>query len=228
MISVFKNLGPNLDQSTQDLIVEMITHSENPASDALMRKIDAVRGPLVVSNDLKAIGLQNTFMAGFFCSSVDPCPPLQHFDTPANMRTDVSTDPDVYNQTTPSDMGTLLADLYYCSKDGSGPLVKAFPDKFNPDVCKTIIGYLERDKIGSLIEAGLPEGTQIAHKHGWTPNYAGITQDFSDAAIVYTPGGDYVLVVYTHHPVQALGVPVARMFAQISQAVYDYFNAPAQ
>jgi hypothetical protein len=125
-------------------------------------------------------------------------------------------------------MGTLLTDLYQCSKNGSGPLITAFPGKFNPAVCETIIGYLERDKIGSLIEAGLPEGIRIAHKHGWTPNNAGITQDFSDAAIVYTPGGDYVLVIYTHHPVQALGDPVLHMFAQISEAVYDYYNVPAQ
>ena len=228
MVSVFKNLGPNLDQSTQDLIVEMITHSENPASDALMRKIDAVRGPLIVTEDMKALGLDNTFMAGFFCSAVDPCAPLQHFDTPANLRPDISTDPDVYNQTTTSDMGTLLADLYQCSKNGSGPLVTTFPAKFNPAVCEKIIGYLERDKIGSLIEAGLPEGTRIAHKHGWTPNNQGVTQDFSDASIVYTPGGDYVLVIYTHHPIQALGDAVLHMFAQVSAAVYDYYNPPAE
>jgi len=228
MVSVFKNLGPDLDQSTQDLILEMIIKSENPASDALMRRIDPVRGPLIVTEDMKAIGLENTFMGGFFCDVFNPCPLLQRFDTPANQRTDVTTDPDVYNQTTPSDMGILLADLYQCAQNDGGALVVAFPGKLNQSVCQKIIGYLERDKIGSLIEAGLPEGTRIAHKHGWTPNAAGITQEFSDAAIVYTPGGNYVLVIYVHHPVQAFGDPVLKMFAQISEAVYNYFNVPAQ
>ncbi|MGC1378196.1 MAG: serine hydrolase [Anaerolineales bacterium] len=228
LVSVYKNLGPKLDQDTQDLILEMITKSENPASDALMRKIDSSRGPLIVSADMKAIGLEDTFLAGFFCSAQDPCPLLQKFSTPANQRTDVTTDPDTYNQTTTSDIGALLGDLYQCSQSGGGALVATFPDKFNKQVCDEIIGYLKRDKIGSLIEAGLPDGTQIAHKHGWISNSHGVIQNFSDAAIVYTPGGNYILVIYAYHPIQAVFQPVTDMYAQISMVVYNYFNLPAQ
>jgi len=228
MVSVYKNLGPNLDQETQELIVEMITKSENPASDALMRKIDPVRGPLIVSEDMKAIGLDNTFLGGFFCNVFDPCPLLQRFNTPANQRSDVNTDPDVYNQTTTSDIGALLSDLYQCSESGGGALMAAFPGKFDQKICQEIIAYLKRDKIGSLIEAGVPDGTQIAHKHGWISNASGVIQNFSDAAIVYTQGGNYVLVIYAYHPVQAIFQPVSDMYAQISMVVYNYFNLPTQ
>lgn len=229
MVSVYKNLGPSLDQETQDLLLEMITKSENPASDALMRKIDNGRGPLVVSEDMKTIGLDNTFMGGFFCSAESPCPLLQKFDTPSNKRTDVVTNPDIYNQTTTSDAGALLTDLYQCSQNGGGALVAAFPGKIDQAICQQMINYLERDKIGALIEAGVPEGTQIAHKHGWISDPStGIINNFSDAAIVYTPGGNYVLIIYVYHPVQAIFQPIAGMFAKISEAVYDYFNVATQ
>jgi beta-lactamase class A len=228
MVSVYKNLGPNLDQDTQDLILEMITKSENPASDALMRKIDPIKGPLIVSADMKSIGLDDTFLGGYFCSPQNPCPLLQKFDTPANERTDISADPDVYNQTTTSDIGALLADLYQCSETGGGALVAAFPGKIDQKICVEIISYLKRDRIGSLIEAGIPDGTQIAHKHGWITNGNGIIQNYSDAAIVYSPGGNYILVIYAYHPVNAVFQQVSDMYAQISQVVYNYFNLPSQ
>jgi beta-lactamase class A len=221
LVSVFKNLGPDLDQATQDLVVEMITKSENPASDALMSRIDKIRGPLVVSNDMKALGLSNTFLAGFF---VDGSDLLQKFSTPSNQRIDVNTNPDVYNQTTPAELGSLLVDLYQCAQNGGGGLVAAFPSKMNKAVCQKMINYLERDRIGVLIEAGLPEGTQIAHKHGWISGPSGIIQNISDAAIVYTPGGNYVLTIYVYHPVQAVWDPISGMFAKISEAVYNYYN----
>jgi beta-lactamase class A len=221
LVSVYKNLGPQIDQATQDLILEMITKSENPASDALMRKINDTRGPLIVSEDMKTLGLPNTFLAGYF---FDGAPLLQRFDTPANLRADVFTSPDAYNQTTPSDIGSLLADLYQCSQAGGGGLVAAFPDKINQAVCVQMINSLKLDRIGVLIEAGLPEGTQIAHKHGWISGPSGIIQNISDAAIVYTPGGNYVLTIYIYHPIQAVWEPISGMIAKISEAVYNYYN----
>ena len=223
LVSVFKNLGPDIPQSIQDLILEMITKSENPASDALMSRINEIRGPLIVSEDMKALGLTNTFLAGFF---YDGAPLLQRFDTPANLRTDVFTSPDAYNQTTPAEMGALLADLYQCAQSNGGGLVAAFPDKINQAVCQKMIEYLKRDRIGVLIEAGLPEGTQIAHKHGWISGPSGIIQNISDAAIVYTPSGNYVFTIYVYHPVQAVWEPVSGMIAKISEAVYNYYNLP--
>jgi len=225
LVSIYKNLGPKLDQGTRNLVLEMITKSETPASDALMRRIDSVRGPLVVSETMKTLGLDSTFIAGYF---YDGAPRMQEFKTPANQRTDVVTNPDSYDQTTPSEVGALLADLYQCSQNGGGALVAAFPDKIDQNVCQQMIDYLKRDNIHVLIEAGLPDGVQIARKQGWVSGPSGIIQNVSDAAIVYTPGGNYILVIYAYHPVQALWEPVSGMFAQISESVYDYFNLPTQ
>ena len=91
-----------------------------------------------------------------------------------------------------------------------------------------MITYLVRNKLPSLLTAGLPEGTQIAHKHGWISDASSLViQNFSDAAIVYTPGGNYVLVIYAYHPVQIVFDEANALFAQMSQAVYNYYNLPA-
>lgn len=225
LVSTLKNLGPSLSEENDALALEMITKSENPATDALMNRIGAERGPLVVTQEMQALGISNTFIGGYF---YDGAPLLQRFDTPANQRSDVITNPDAYNQTTPSDMGSLLADIYQCAQSGGGGLTALYPEQITQQSCQTMLEYLKRDRIGVLIEAGLPEGTQIAHKHGWISGVDGIIQNISDAAIVYTPGGNYVLVIYTYHPVQAVWEPVSGMIANISQAVYNYFNLPTQ
>jgi beta-lactamase class A len=224
-----KNGSGPIDEQTNALIIEMMKESNNNASDAIMNRIDPTTGPLIVTQNLKTLGLNNTFLAGFFCSAEFPCPLLQRFDTPANQRTDVFTDPDSFNQTTPSDIGMLLADIYQCATMGGGALIAAFPDKITSEICQQVITYLASDKIGVLIEAGVPEGTQVAHKHGWiTEPASGVIQNISDAAIIYTPGGNYVLVIFAYHPVQTVWEPVSTLFAQMSQAVYNFYNIPTQ
>jgi hypothetical protein len=170
---------------------------------------------------MKKLGLENTFLAGFFYAGA---PLLQRFNTPANTRADIFNDPDVYNQTTPLDMGMLLEDIYQCSETGGGALVAAFPGRINQQVCKQIVTYLVADKIGVLLEAGVPEGTQVAHKHGWVPDADGVVRNFSDAGIVYTPGGNFVLVIYAHHPAQIVFDDANHLFANLAQAAYNYYN----
>jgi beta-lactamase class A len=198
----------------------MITKSENPASDALM---DFIGGPLIVSEDMANLGLENTFIGGYF---YDGAPLLQQYSTPANNRIDVFTNPDSYNQTTPSDMGQLLSDIYKCSKTGDGSFTAISPTKFSKTICNDFLTYLKQDRIGVLIEAGLPEGTQIAHKHGWISGADGVIQNISDAGIIFTPNGDYILTIYVYHPVQTVWEPVSGMISKISEVVYNYFNLP--
>jgi len=230
MVSYFIKYGSDaLSEQSSNLLVDMIRKSENPPADRLMESLDALKGPLIVTEDMKKIGLDNTFLAGFFCSAEFPCPLLQKIDTPANQRTDVVTDPDSFNQTTPSDIGMLLSDIYQCAETGGGALIATFPEKLNTEICKQMITFLASDKIGVLIEAGVPEGTQVAHKHGWISDPSSLViKNISDAAIFYTPGGNYVLVIYAYHPVQTVWEPVSALFAQMSQAVYNYYNLPTQ
>ncbi len=225
MVSYFIKYGAaGLDDQTSELLLNMIRKSENPPADVLMSDLDPNLGPLVVTEDMQTIGLENTFIAGYFAPG---SPLLRRIQTPANSRTDVNTDPDDYNQTTPSDMGMLLTDIYQCAEDGGGALVAAFPQEMNQEICQKMIDFLAEDKIGVLIQAGVPEGTTVAHKHGWVSDRYGIIHNVSDAAIVYTPGGNYVFTIYAYHPVQALWDKVSALFAELSQAVYNYFNLPS-
>ncbi|HEX2698278.1 MAG TPA: hypothetical protein VHM28_11265, partial [Anaerolineales bacterium] len=70
--------GP-VDSSVNDKIVNMIHKSDNVASDAIMAELDVDRGPLVVTEYMKKLGLDDTFLAGFFAPG---SPLLQRFDTP--------------------------------------------------------------------------------------------------------------------------------------------------
>lgn len=220
-----KNGSAPVDEQTQAMIVEMIRKSDNNASDAMMNRIDINTGPLIVTQNMKTIGLQDTFLAGFFSPG---SPLLQRFTTPANSRTDVFTDPDLYNQTTPVDMGSLMADLYQCATAGGGALIAAFPEQITSQICQQIIAYLSTDKIGVLIEAGVPEGTQIAHKHGWITGSDGVIRNFSDAAIVYSAGGNFVLSIYAYHPEQIVFDDANVLFANIGDAIYNFYNLPTQ
>jgi beta-lactamase class A len=221
MVSVFNHFGSQINSDIDVQLKDMIARSDNVASDSLMASIDQVRGPLVVTETMQNLGLENTFIAMFFAPGSIP---LQHYMTPANSRLDINTNPDTFSQTTPSEMGILLEDIYLCSQNGGGSLVAAFPGKINQAACQQMIQYLQADKLGALIQGGVPEGTIVAHKHGWDINM----NQFSDAGIIYTPGGNYILTIYVYHPVQALWDNVSPMYAELSRAIYNYFNLPAQ
>jgi len=221
MVSVIRHFNSQIDEEIDAQIKDMISRSDNVASDNLMAAIDTARGPLVVTEMMRQLGLENTFMAMYFAMGSIP---LQHFITPANSRQDISTDPDTFSQTTPSDMGILLEDIYLCATTGGGSLVAAFPGQIDQAACQQMIQYMREDTLGALIQGGVPEGTIVAHKHGWDINM----NQFSDAGIVYTPGGNYILTIYVYHPVQAIWDIVSPLYAELSRAIYNFFNLPSQ
>lgn len=226
MVSVARRLPDPMEAETQELVELMIERSENDPADRLMETvIDKTFGPLEVTKDMQALGLPSTFLAGYFYPGA---PLLQRFQTPGNQRTDVQASPDPYNQTTPAEMGMLLEDLYRCSENGGGSFAAAFPGEITQSECRQMISYLVLNKIAVLLQAGLPEGTRIAHKHGWIIENDGLMHTIADAGLVYTPGGDYVITVFMYHPGQMLFDPANRMVAEISQAVYNYFNLPGE
>jgi beta-lactamase class A len=221
MVETYRTLDGPPDTEYDRLLRDMITLSGNDPSDWLMQKIDRTRGPLVVSQTMKDLGLQNTFIAGYFApGSIQ----LANFVTPANSRKDIRTDLDPFNQTTPTDLGMLLEDIYFCEQ-GGGTLALLFPGQITPEECGAMIDLLSTDRTGILIEGGLPEGTKLAHKHGWDPV---IFHTEGDAAIVYTPGGNYILSVFVWQQDQLLHAQASKTISDISRAVYNYFNPPSK
>lgn len=223
LVSAFNRINEPPSEAMLNLMDEMIIQSFNDPADELMEVvIDPNEAPLLVTQDLRAIGLENTFMAGQFYLGA---PLLERFETPANQRPDINTDPDPYNQTTASDMGMLLADIYQCAESGGGALVAVFGERITQAECRQILSILTKNLLGVLLEGGAPEGTPIAHKHGWTTNTAtGVINSMGDAGIVFTPSGDYVVAIFLYHPVQLIWEPVSTMFSDMSEAIYNYYT----
>lgn len=223
MVSVFRQLNGELPDDLQIQMEQMIDLSDNSSTDEVMKRVlDANLAPLQVSQDAQALNLPNTFLAGFFYQGA---PLLNLYKTPANQRSDINTDPDIYNQTSAEDMGHLLAAIQNCAANGNGQLISTFPGQISQAECQEMINLLSQNKKGVLIEAGLPEGTHMARKYGWVTDPAdGLMHSTSDAAIMFTPGGNFVLTVYLYHPDQIQWDPVQRLVARLATAVNNYYN----
>lgn len=78
-----------------------------------------------------------------------------------------------------------------------------------------MLDILSRQKINDRIPKYLPKEIKIAHKTGEIGYFE------NDAGLVFSPGGDFVIVVLseTKNP-QATGERIA----QLSKAIYDYIN----
>jgi beta-lactamase class A len=205
-----------------DLIDTMIVRTENDAADDLMNRVmDKGTGPIKVTEDLKKLGFLNTFIAGYFYPGAQIVTDIK---SPANSRTDVNTNPDKYNQTTPLDMGQLLFDIYQCAQNNGGSLMAAFPGKITQSKCQSMISNLSHNRSGVLMQAGLPEGTNIANQHGWITNADGLLHTVGDAGVIYTPGGNYILSIFVHDPQQLSFDSVNELFAKLTKATYNYYN----
>ena len=224
LLETFRALDfePTADQAK--LIAETAEHSGNYSANLLLDVVagedNAYLGVDILTESMQRLGLENTFIVT----------PYEEPDragkgtmvTPANSRPDLATTPDPTMQTTAEDMGTLLAMIYHCSK-GGGTLLALYPDQLTPEECQSILSSLSENREANLIRYGVPPDTVVSHKHGWAGNTHG------DAGIVYSPGGDYVIVEYLTQPytdwlVHDISFPILR---SISREIYNYFNLDA-
>jgi beta-lactamase class A len=227
MLSVFRRLEEPTSETVLFLMNRMISYSENDPADALMKNyIDPNSGPLIISSDLQLLGYENTFLAGFFALG---SPVLKIDQTPANTRTDIFLDPDIYNQVTPAEIGDLLKEIYYCSNNnGESSIINTFTNEVTASECQQMVEFLKENKIGSLIEAGLPPEASIAHKHGWTTELDGLLHSMSDVGIVFSPSGDYILTIFIYTGDQLIFDEGNYLFAKLSQIIYNALNINSQ
>ncbi len=185
---------PN-DYHTQ-LITETTALSGNYTANLLLALVsgsdDPYRGSDVVTENLRRLGLYNTFIAAPYDSIPRPGRPTTYV-TPANTRLDINTRPDPNMQTTADDLGHLLGWLYTCANGRPTPL-DSYAEGVTADDCTAVLQMMTLNVIESLIEEGVPAGVPIAHKHGW------IGDTHGDAAVVFAPQRPYVLVVILHRP----------------------------
>lgn len=213
--------GPPTPEQEQ-IIRETAVQSSNYGANLLLHVVagedNTYKGADILTESLRRLGLVNTFMAVPY----DAIPPAHRqvtYATPANSRPDPLTVPDPSRQTTAEEIGTLLSMIYYCAK-GGGTLLAVYPDKITPQECQAILDVMTLNFEGNLIRLGVPREVPVSHKHGWD----GTT--YGDAGIVFSPGGDYVIVEYVTLPTNNWLVYdfVYPVLGEISRTVYNYFN----
>ncbi|MDX1614711.1 MAG: serine hydrolase [Candidatus Promineifilaceae bacterium] len=201
---------------SETLVVQSGNFSANLLLDVVAGEDNAYLGADLVTESMNSLGLANTFIAVPY--EEPPRPGRGTVETAANSAEDVPTDPDPAMQTTAEDMGSLLAMVYYCAEQGGGALMAAYQGELTQEECDQLIEFMKLNRIGSLIEEGVPPDTPVAHKHGW------IGDTHGDAGIVYSPGGDYVLATYMYKTDWLEWEISSPLLADISRATYNYFN----
>lgn len=108
----------------------------------------------------------------------------------------------VNNDSSPQDIGIFLEKIYNRKL-------------FNDSRSTEMLGFMQNTTVEDRIPFYLPSGTKVSHKIGtWDGTY-------NDAGIVYSPRGDYIIVVMDDGANNDEAVNVIR---KLSEIVYNYFN----
>jgi hypothetical protein len=215
------NAPPDLEQTK--LITQTVSMSSNFSANLLMEMMAGTSNTYTAvtyfSEQIRQLGLYNTFITVPFDS--DPRPEqLTTYLTPANQRPGPSARPDPYRQTSVGDLTTLLAWVYECAQNNSGPLRQHYPDELSQAECAEILEVMRLNELSNLLTEGLPPGTPISHKVGW------IGTTHGDIAIVYGPVQDYLIGLVLYGDTWLEWDRSAPLFATISRLAYRHFNDP--
>jgi len=220
VVEAYRKLGAPPDATTRRLISDTLTADDTAAADALLALIgdgEASIGAERVTSLMKTLGLVNTFTVLPYGATPGGQPPT--VVTPANSHPIVKTDADPLRQTTPEDMGQLLGMIYQCAH-GGGALLAAFPDRLTLSECRQILDALSTVRSGNLIETGIPAQVRLAHRPAWA------NDTHADAGLVFSPGGDYVFVVFVWRHEYLPWEVSSPLVTELTQATYDFFNRP--
>ena len=219
---------PNPDEGV-DIAKTMIC-SQNVTTNELLGIIggdgfpsdDYLGGAERVTQFLRELGLQRTFLTAPYDArpnpSVEPTVPPHPIEVPVTNADQNRANPNPSNQVAVDEMGLLLSSMYECAFDESGPLLSEFDSAFTPQECRLMLHVMANNTVDAFIKAGVPEDIVVAHKHGW------IADTHTNAGIVFTPGGDYVMVMALYQPETILFPDTLPVVANASREVYNYYN----
>jgi len=217
VLELYRMSDAGLSPATTALISATLSESDNTSANVLLAQIGAgnpYSGAQQVTALLWDLGLRNTFLAAPY--DMTEGAPASMIVTSANSRSDVVTDPDPYNQTTPIEMALLLEGIYYCSQDG-GFLRALYPQAITPEECQNIMIWLARNRTRPLLTGNLPAVTS-AHEAGWARGTS------ADLALMYGDAGNFVMVVFLYQPQWQAWEESAPTFAALGQLTYRFFN----
>lgn len=223
LINTYRALDLPLTSEQTKLITETTAQSSNFAANLLLQLIagtaDAYAGADLVTQSLRDLGIYNTFIA--VPIDADPKPDrLNTYLTPANQRTDITTYADPFRQTTTGDLAGLLQMIYQCAEEDRGPLREQFGEAITAVECQDMLAKMQLNELARLLENGLPADVPFAHKVGW------IDDTHGDGGIVFSPGGDYLLVMALYGDGWLEWEDSAPLFEEVSRIAYAHFNDP--
>ncbi len=224
LVDTFRHLDNAPNEEEAYLIAQTMICSGNFTANLLLGEIgngDQCAGADDVTNMLQTLGLRSTFLTASLAEAGAQQCPFVTRETPANQNPTYNTRPDPQSQTTPEDIGALLGMIYECAEYGGGGLMAAFPGQFTPTECKQMLEVMNGNRIGVLIEKGVPENTRVAHKHGW------IEDTHGDVGIVFTPGGDFVLAMMFYNESFLDYQKYWPIMESLARAAYNLFNPDA-
>jgi len=207
--------------TTQRLTTALATELSNLPANQLLNQLgdgNTFAGANTTTAALASLGLRNSYLAQPFDQ---PITATAGISTPANSTAAINTNASPAMQTTAGDMGLLWEMIDQCSH-GGGALLVVYPNQYSPIECRELIERLQANApadVPALLASGLPAPAQMAHRPGGTFDTRG------DAALVHSPGGDYVLVVFLNTAAQDFDWTAAdAIMADLSKATYNYFN----
>jgi beta-lactamase class A len=215
--------GQEPDQETQEFLLKVVTDpvGSNYWANQLLGLIgegSQFEGCRRVDARMKELGLTRTFILEPYRLETEGARRGPGLAKPSFLQGPVSANPDPFIQTSAHDIGALLEMVYDCSQ-GEGRLLEDYAGRITAEGCQLILDDLKQNPVRTMIGAGIPEDVPLAHKHGFAYD------THADAGVVFSPGGDYILVQFQYAPtdwlVWAISQPV---FEDVSRASYNFFN----
>jgi hypothetical protein len=226
MLAFYKYMNFAPSQEEAWLLANSLLCSNNSSSNLIMQIMgdnDIFKGLQQVSDNAEYLGARNTYITAPFDLGIEGQVLGSNSIPTTNPNTRFNTDPDLYNQTTAEDLGTLLMMIYDCATYNSG-LRTAYPEGlYTQTECEQMLELMSANDLERLLQAGIPKGTRISHKNGWLYNV------HADGGIVFPPNGrDYVIVVFVWQEGEFFDYTRAwPLVEEISRATWNYFSPEA-
>ncbi len=224
LVSYFRYQPFAVPQEDAWLLANSLLCSNNSSSNLLIQIMgregsNIFPGLQYVTDTVEHLGARNTYITAPLYLGIEGQVLGSNPIPRTNPNPRFNTDPDLYNQTTAEDMGTLLMMIYDCATYGTG-LRTAYPDgEYTQRECQQMLELMSGNDLQRLIQAGVPAGTRVSHKNGW------LNTMHADAGIVFPPNGhNYIIVVYIWEAGEFFDYQRAwPLLEEISRAAWNYF-----
>ncbi|TKJ28460.1 MAG: hypothetical protein CEE40_11540 [Chloroflexi bacterium B3_Chlor] len=218
--------GTELEEETQNRMLKLVTDptGSNYWANLLLGLIgdgNQFEGCRRVNARMDELGLTATFILEPYRLETEGAHLGPGLATLRLLPGPVAANPDPFIQTSAHDIGALLEMIYDCSQ-GEGRLLEEYPGRISSEACLLILDDLKENPLRTMIGAGIPDDIPLAHKHG----FGGDTH--ADAGVVFSEGGDYVIVQFQYAPTDWLVWAISRpVFEDVSFATYNFFTIGA-